>query len=76
MKVLKYIVIVFILSCVYFSCRKEDLITEDSAKLTFSIDTITFDTIFASIGSTTKNFRIYNSHNRPIKVSEIYLAGG
>jgi hypothetical protein len=76
MKVFKYIIVIIILSCVYFSCRKEDLITENSAMLAFSIDTVTFDTIFTSIGSTTKNFRAYNPYSQPINISEIYLAGG
>ncbi len=62
--------------CIYLSCRKEDLITDNSARLSFSSDTVTFDTIFTTIGSTTKNFRVYNPHSRPINISEIYLAGG
>ena len=76
MKIFRKIFIVIFFISVYFSCRKENFIIKDSAKLSFSTDTITFDTIFTTIGSTTKNFRIYNPHSQPIRISDIYLAGG
>ena len=58
------------------SCKKDDLLTDPSATLEFSDDTIMFDTVFVSIGSVTKNFRIYNRHDQPMKISTIRLAGG
>ncbi len=56
------------------SCKKEEFITEGGAKLEFSEDKILFDTVFVSIGSITKNFRVYNNHNQPIRTN-IRLAG-
>ena len=35
-----------------------------------------FDTLFTTIGSTTKHFRVINPYNKALKISEIYLAGG
>lgn len=59
------------------SCKKEELISKDpSAKLLFSEDTIIFDTVFTSIGSTTKILKIYNPLNRKLIVSSIVLGGG
>jgi len=58
------------------SCRDEDFITESGAGISFSTDTITFDTIFTSIGSTTKQLKIYNPHKQPIRISRIYLGQG
>jgi hypothetical protein len=58
------------------ACRKEKLLTDDSAKLSFSVDTLTFDTIFTTLGSTTKFFRVYNKNNGRLKISEIRLGGG
>ena len=58
------------------SCRKDDLLTDSSAKLTFSADSVLFDTVFTSIGSTTRQLMIYNTNNRPLKISTIRLAGG
>jgi hypothetical protein len=58
----------------FFSCRKDPIVNPD-AKLEFSTDTVLFDTIFTTIGSTTKNFRIYNRHSQPLTVDRIQLAG-
>lgn len=58
------------------SCKKDQLITDSSADLDFSADTVLFDTVFTTIGSTTKNFIIYNNNDKPIEVSSIKLAGG
>lgn len=58
------------------SCKKDELITDSSAKLGFSTDSIMFDTVFQYAGSTTKLFKIYNPHDQPINISKAYLAGG
>ncbi|PKR80901.1 hypothetical protein CW751_06950 [Brumimicrobium salinarum] len=56
------------------SCKKELLFSKNH--LTFSVDTVLFDTVFTTIGTTTKRFKIYNNANRPVKIDEIVLAGG
>ncbi len=58
------------------SCRETDNFTDSpSAKLSFSTDTVQFDTVFTTIGSTTKQFRFYNPNDKAVKTS-ITLAGG
>ena len=59
-----------------FSCKKDKIITDGSAKLTFSVDTLTFDTVFVRLGSTTKLFTIRNEHKQPIIISNIRLESG
>ncbi|KAA3649626.1 MAG: hypothetical protein DWP98_06835 [Bacteroidetes bacterium] len=59
------------------SCRKdESIITDASANIKLSVDTIAFDTVFATIGSITKNFRVYNPYKEILKISSIRLNGG
>jgi len=58
------------------NCRKDKPITDISAKLTFSADTIVFDTVFTTIGSTTKLFKVINPYKQAINISTIKLAGG
>lgn len=58
------------------SCRKDDFITDSSAKLEFSRDTVLFDTIFTTLGSTTQAFKVYNTHDQRIKISQIFLGSG
>lgn len=58
------------------SCQKEHESDSNGRLLSFSTDTVAFDTIFTSIGSPTKNLRVYNTTNDRIIVSSIRLAGG
>lgn len=60
-----------------FSCRRDENFIEDSsAQLRFSSDSVSFDTVFTTIGSVTKDIRIFNPHKQPIKISSIRLNGG
>ncbi len=56
------------------SCKKEKLDTQSG--ISFSTDTLTFDTIFTTLGSTTRFFVVRNTQKQPIKISNIKLAGG
>ncbi|HUX54412.1 MAG TPA: hypothetical protein VMV56_08375, partial [Williamwhitmania sp.] len=58
------------------SCQKEVISTNPSDRLSFSADTVVFDTVFSSIGSSTRNFMVYNRGNARIKISKVWLAGG
>lgn len=65
-----------VLGLLFSQCRKDVLITDSSADLEFSVDTVLFDTVFTTIGSTTQSFKIYNTHKQPINISSIELTGG
>lgn len=68
--------LLFMLSFVFFSCKKESEMFSDSGKLTFSKDTVIFDTVFASVGSSTYQLKVYNNESHAIKISNIRLAKG
>jgi hypothetical protein len=55
-------------------CKKDKIFSKDH--LEFSNDSVLFDTVFTTIGSTTKRFKIYNNNNAKILVEEIELMGG
>lgn len=62
---------------VLLACRKEDNIYYDQERpLTFSSDTIKFDTVFTSITSTTQRVKIFNPSKEEVIISNIRLAGG
>ena len=65
---MKYILPILLLILTY-SCKKENLQTEETATLQFSNDTIIFDTIFSSIGSVTKQLMVYNNNNFDISTN-------
>jgi len=76
MKISRIIPFFLLMITILSSCKKDELITDSSAKLQFSTDSVLFDTVFHFAGSTTKVFRIYNTYDQPINISKAYLAGG
>ena len=56
------------------SCKKAFNFSKDN--LNFSVDTLVFDTVFTTVGSTTQNFKIYNPSKQPIQIEEVELMGG
>ena len=63
-----------IVTILIFACKKDIIENNQSATLHFSTDTITFDTVFASIGSITKTLTVYNRNSFDVK-SNIALKG-
>ena len=49
---------------------------DSNFKLAFSVDTVYFDTVFVTLGSTTQRFKVFNNSNQRVKISSIQLAGG
>ncbi|MFO7977044.1 MAG: choice-of-anchor Q domain-containing protein [Bacteroidales bacterium] len=60
----------------FFSCREEGFDTDPGVRLSFSADSVLFDTVFTSLGSSTRALKVYNDHHRRISISSISLAGG
>ncbi len=69
--------IIFIVSAWVISCTPdaEKLITENFKPLTFSTDTVLFDTVFTSVGSITKRLYVQNPNDNAIDINNIFLAG-
>lgn len=58
------------------ACNRDFLDPDPNALPSFSADTITFDTVFTTIGSATLYFKVYNTSSRPLVIQSISLAGG
>lgn len=77
MKVHSYVKFSFLMAIFAFlfsqGCQKIEF--EDSTKLdlSFSIDTLTFDTVFTQVGSTTKYFKIYNHGTKYARIAAVKL---
>lgn len=71
-----FIFFLLIIVAVLFSCRKDEIITDSSAKVSFSTDTLVVDTVFTTIGSTTRRIVVYNRNNQRINISTIAVGGG
>ena len=58
------------------SCERDPFTTNPNHKLEFSADTVRFDTVFSTISSITLELKVYNRHNKAIKISKLWLEGG
>ncbi|NDP21672.1 MAG: right-handed parallel beta-helix repeat-containing protein [Paludibacter sp.] len=58
------------------SCNEDRFSTNPSDRLEFSTDTLSFDTVFTTIGSATSKILVYNRNNSALNISQIHLAGG
>jgi hypothetical protein len=76
---IRYLLQILAVAALLFSlmaCEDEGYLSSPDARLRFSADTIMFDTIFTTIGSTTQNLKVYNPYNENILISRIRVAGG
>ncbi|MFZ1582054.1 MAG: hypothetical protein WAT26_12970, partial [Saprospiraceae bacterium] len=50
------------------SCRRDDYYEGNDVELAFSVDTLRIDTVFTTLGSATRWFKVYNKKDQPILV--------
>jgi len=74
LKKLIYILILLLSLGYLFSCEDEKYLSSTDVKLRFSVDTVMFDTVFTTIGSTTQHLKVYNPYNQKVLISSIKLA--
>ncbi|MCW3125145.1 MAG: hypothetical protein JWO03_803 [Bacteroidetes bacterium] len=70
-KALFILIPIIVAALVMNSCHKEQFSTKGA--LSFSTDTLTFDTVFTTLGSTTKYFKVRNTQSKSLNVSSIKL---
>lgn len=71
-----FALIITFLVCALIGCRKESFITSSDALLRISSDTLHFDTVFVTTGSTSRYLKIFNLNNAKLRISNIQLMGG
>jgi hypothetical protein len=65
-----------LVSIVLFSCKKENFTNSPEARVSFSADSLYFDTLISNTGSVTKSFKIFNLNDQKLRLSSVALAGG
>jgi hypothetical protein len=76
-KTLLFLLCIGFISILVFSCRKKDTIDlSPGLQLSFSTDTIFFDTVFSTVGSITKRLLVYNPNKNKVSISSVRLSGG
>jgi len=69
-------ILLVIFSVAFSSCNDDVFSTNPDYKLSFSTDTLSFDTVFTSLGSATTKIMVYNTNNHALKISSIRLVNG
>lgn len=59
-----------------FSCEDEGYMNSPDARLRFSADTVMFDTVFSTIGSTTRILKVFNTYKEKLLISSAKIGGG
>ncbi|MEZ5046867.1 MAG: hypothetical protein R2831_07730 [Chitinophagaceae bacterium] len=79
MKKSLFIFILFLFSVILMqgiiSCKKTTFLTQ-GGNLSFSVDTLRFDTLFTTMGSVTRSFKIYNDNKQAVRINQIRLENG
>lgn len=76
MKFIAYFISLFVITSAFFACDENDNFSTDSnLRLSFSADTVRFDTVFTNFGSATKRFKIYNRNKDALTINNIELIG-
>lgn len=67
-------ILVLLIAASFTACKRDFFAESGPGILSFSNDTIIFDTVFSTIGSTTHTLKVYNTNDNPVTISSINLA--
>ncbi|MCA1741681.1 MAG: hypothetical protein LC630_04280, partial [Bacteroidales bacterium] len=71
---MRHIILFLLIAAACLGC--DPLANPVSGPLSFSSDTVSFDTVFSGVGSATMEFRVINKENDPLLIDRIWLGGG
>lgn len=77
-KTVQYLLSLFLAAVMLLASCTDDVSFSSSPAhtLTFSSDTISFDTLFTTVGSATSGLKVYNRNSDALRISSVRLAGG
>ena len=74
---MKWSALLVVISVLFIiSCRKESFIESGDARIFITSDSLKYDTVFVTTGSTYRSFRIINENDQRLRLSSIRLVGG
>lgn len=73
LRTLFFLFISMLLSTAAVSCISDDFTTSPSDVLTFSVDTLRFDTVFTDLGTPTARLKVFNRASKAVSISSIRM---
>ncbi len=65
------IILFAIISVILIGCQEEQLSSDPTLRLSFSADTLRFDTVFTTMGSSTYTIMVYNRNKNAVKITDV-----
>lgn len=66
----------FFLILFLYACTKEGYLNSPDARLRVSADTLQFDTVFVTAGSTYRSFQLVNEYDQALRITSARIGGG
>jgi len=73
---MRRLLIIILCTCALASCREYQPSSDAGAKLTFSCDTLCFDTVLSEQGSATLQLMVYNPNKEAVLIDRIWMDDG
>ena len=68
--------LIIVCVCTLVSCKEYQVSDDPSLSLTFSCDTLSFDTVFTAQGSATMQLKVYNPNANAMQIDRVWLTEG
>ena len=69
-------ILLLCIGCLLAGCQADRLTDDPNCRLAFSRDTVLFDTVFTSIGSSTQRLMVFNPNKNALQIERVALANG
>ena len=73
---MRFVFLNILICIVLFSCKKDINLSAGENALSFSLDTLLFDTVFTNVGSATRYLKVYNNSNVDLNLNSVRLGKG
>ena len=73
---MRKVLFIVLCACALFACREYQPSADPTLRLTFSHDTVCFDTVFTQQGSSTFTLKVYNRNTSALIIDRIWLEEG
>ena len=71
----RFLSILLFAAAILTACKPDQLSSDSRYSLTISRDTLSFDTVFTGVGTSTKRVMVYNPHDYAIAISRVWMDG-
>src|SRR6476620_10495877 len=73
---MRRLILLLMMASLVTACKKDQFLYDSSSRLSISTDSLSFDTVFTSLGSKTQSFKVFNLNDQKLMINSIRLMGG